>query len=219
MRRLHPSRAAGVALALLFLSPGNIWSQVRGVDPTAAQVATLLRIKGHPGQARALLTQARGPRTPREMDEVADTLLAIAATFPGNEYRSASTRTSALSALVDAGRGSSGIDDGSAGIPYAGAAARLMRLAETAQDVGIRAAALTGLVWLPDSVQYLPFLAKVAVAAQGEEAQAATGLLVHDTGPAGQAIARALYLAGTVSQWSATRTLEGAARQFGWRRP
>jgi hypothetical protein len=94
-----------------------------------------------------------------------------------------------------------------------------MRLAQTAQSGGIRAAALSGLVQLPDSVQYLPFLGKVAVTAQGEDAQAATGLLVHDTGPAGRAIARELYLAGTVTQWSAKRTLDGAAQRFGWRRP
>ncbi|MDP1860490.1 MAG: hypothetical protein Q8K82_17570 [Gemmatimonadaceae bacterium] len=73
---------------------------------------------------------------------------------------------------------------------------------------------------LPDSVAYFPFLAKVAASrTQGEEAQAAATLLVHDTGPAGLAIARELYFAGRVTQSSARSTLDGAAQEYGWRRP
>lgn len=219
MWRTHSGRDTVLALVLVAGVPSEGRSQVRGIDPTAAQVASSLRTKGHPAGARAVLTQARGPRAARQLDEVADTLASIAARFPGGDLRAVSTRAAALDALVDAGRGSTGIDDGTGGVRYAGAAVRLMRLAETAQSGGIRAAALTALVQLPDSVAHFPFLAKVAVAAQGEEAQAATTLLVNDTGPAGRAIARELYLAGRVKQWSARRTLEGAAQAFGWRRP
>ncbi|MDP1860487.1 MAG: hypothetical protein Q8K82_17555 [Gemmatimonadaceae bacterium] len=219
MWRTQSGRATVLALVLLASVTSEGRSQAGGGDPTAAQVAISLRTKGHPRQARAVLTQARGPRSAHQMDEVADTLVSIAATFPGDDLRGVSTRSAALMALVHAGRGSSGIDDGS-GVRYAGAAARLKRLAETAQGSDIRAGALLGLVQLPDSVAYFPFLGKVAASqTAGEEAQAAATLLVNDLGPAGRAIARELYLAGRVTQSSARITLDGAAQQFGWRRP
>lgn len=219
MWRTHSGRDTVLALVLVASVTSEGRSQVGGVDPTAAQVATSLRTKGHPRQARAVLTQARGPRSAHQMDEVADTLVSIAATFPGDDFNGTSTRFAALSALVDAGRGSSGIDEGKGAVRYAGAAARLMRLAEIAQDGGgIRAAALLGLVQLPDSVAYFPFLRKVA-ASQDRVARVAVTLLVFDTGPAGRVIARELYLAGTATDSIARRALAGAAQQFGWRRP
>ena len=144
--------------------------------------------------------------------------MSIAATLPGDDLDGTSPRFAALSALVDAGRGSSGIDEGKGAVRYAGAAARLMRLAESAQNSGIRAAALTGLVQLPDSVRYFPFLRKVA-ASQDRVAKVAVTLLVFDTGPAGRAIARELYLAGSASDSIARTALAGAAREFAWRRP
>ena len=221
MWRTHSGRDTVLAMILVASVTSEGRSQVGGVDPTAAQVASSLRTKGQPAGARAVLTQARGPRSAHQMDEVADTLVSIAATFPGDDLRGVSTRSAALMALVHAGRGSSGIDDEGRGpVRYAGAAARLMRLAETAQGGGIRTGAVFGLVQLPDSVAYFPFLAKVAASqTQGEEAQTAASLLVNDLGPAGRAIARELYLAGRVTQWSARRTLDGAAQSFGWRRP
>ena len=218
MWRTHSGRDTVLALVLVASVTSEARSQVGGVDPTAAQVARALRTKGHPAQARAVLTQARGARSAHQMDEVADTLVSIAATLPGDDLDGTSTRFAALSALVDAGRGSSGIDEGKGAVRYAGAAARLMRLAETAQDVGIRAAAVLGLVQLPDSVRYFPFLRKVA-ASQDRVAKVAVTLLVFDTGPAGRAIARELYLAGSASDSIARTALAGAAREFAWRRP
>ena len=219
MWRTHSGRDTVLALVLVAAVTSEGRSQVSGQDPTAAQVARALRTKGHPAQARAVLTQARGTRSAHQMDEVADTLVSIAATLPGDDLDGTSTRFAALSALVDAGRGSSGIDDeGKGAVRYAGAAARLMRLAETAQDVGIRAAAVLGLVQLPDSVRYFPFLRKVA-ASQDRVAKVAVTLLVFDTGPAGRAIARELYLAGSASDSIARTALAGAAREFAWRRP
>ena len=218
MWRTHSGRDTVLALVLVASVTSEARSQVGGVDPTAAQVARALRTKGHPAQARAVLTQARGPRSAHQMDEVADTLVSIAATLPGDDLRGTTTRSAALNALVAAGRGSSGIDEGKGAVRYAGAAARLMRLAETAQDVGIRAAAVLGLVQLPDSVRYFPFLRKVA-ASQDRVAKVAVTLLVFDTGPAGRAIARELYLAGSASDSIARTALAGAAREFAWRRP
>lgn len=215
-RGRHPFLAFVLAA---IAAPVGAAQVVVGADPTAAEVASALRIKGHPAGAASVLTQAQGPRPARELDEVADTLVVIAATFERSGVEGVSTRLAALNALVMAGRGNTGIDDGRVGIPYAGAAARLKRLATIAQSGGVRAAALNSLVSLPDSVKHFSFLAEVAVSAADETAQAATTLLVNDTGPAGLAIARQLYLAGRVTQWSAKRTLDGAAQQFGWRRP
>lgn len=205
-------------LALGTLGVPEAYAQATGVDPTAAQVAHSLRTKGNLLGARAVLTQARGRRNAQETDEMADTLVAIASTYSAPGAKGVSVRLAALNALLAAGRGNTGIDDGSGGVPYVGAPSRLKRLAETAQDAGTRSAAVYALVRLPDSVAHFSFLGHVAATARDEVAQTAATLLVNDLGPAGRAVARDLWVKGLVTQWSARNTLDGGAQKYGWRR-
>jgi hypothetical protein len=139
MRRTHSGfRAVAVAVALV--AGSELRSQTVSPDSSAVEVAASLRRDGHAGKALLVLTQAGGRQPQQVMDEVADTLVAIAVSFPGNDASGASTRAVAQTTLLRAAKGESGAVGAGIGrgIPYAGAADRFIRIAETAQDVGIR---------------------------------------------------------------------------------
>lgn len=205
-----------LALIVVCIRPTHGSAQPHG-EPTAAKVADALRTAGHSAGAVNVLTQARGPRPAQLLDDIADTLVAVATSPSSDDLRGAKMRLAAVDALMLAGRGSTLIDDGSGGVRYVGAAPRLMRLAETAPDVGIRAAALSALMALPDSLPYYRFLARVA-GSPSAAAYTATHLLIRG-GPTGLSVARDLYLANTVTDKSSRWALDGAAHEFGWTRP
>jgi len=198
----------------LFATRGLACQTVRP-EPNAVEVAARLRKSGQAGGAVAVLSQARGPEAAKKMDDIADSLVAIAVGFPGQDARGARTRGAALNALVLAGIGSSGVVGTSHGIPYRGAAERLKRISEAAEDVGIRATALLDLTKLPDRANLLPFLRQVATS-QRPVADRAVTLLAEETGPDGQSIARNLYRNGGVTQKTAKEMLDRAAFAHGW---
>jgi hypothetical protein len=186
MRRTHSGfRAVAVAVALV--AGSELRSQTVSPDSSAVEVAASLRRDGHAGKALLVLTQAGGRQPQQVMDEVADTLVAIAVSFPGNDASGASTRAVAQTTLLRAAKGESGAVGAGIGrgIPYAGAADRFIRIAETAQDVGIRGAALWALTQLPNNAGLLPFLRQVATS-QNPAAFRAVDLLADETGPAGR---------------------------------
>lgn len=205
----------GFALAItLAVTPAAV-AQAIDVEPTASEVANLLRTRGHAGTARAVLTQAYGPKSSQAMDEIADTLTAIAGEYPGKDEHSASIRRAALSTLLLAGLGHTGIVGRDRASPYPGAAKRLMLLTETADDVGIRGASIDGLLQLPDRATTLAFLRQVATS-NNKVAWFAVSCLGNRTGREGQAIARDLFRLGSVSDPTARETLDGIAKGYGW---
>jgi hypothetical protein len=196
----------------------SVHGQPMSREPTAAEVATLLRTRGHAGAAQAVLTQAYSVQPQQKMDEIADTLVVIAATFPGDDFRGAHTRGAALITLLLAGQGSSGIVGINRAVPYAGAVDRLIRIAETAQDVGISGQALDALTKLPDKSRLLPFLRQIATS-QNAAAWVAVGILIRETGPEGQTIARELCRGGLVKERNAWEDLDRLAAVYGLRSP
>lgn len=208
-------RTAAV-LGLTGFSAAEVRAQRVSSDPSPAEVASLLRTSGDPGAALSVLTQARGAQAQKKMDEIADTLVAIAISLPGSDQRSTSTRAIAQATLLQAGLGMTGIVGIDRGIPYSGATDRLMRLVETAQDVGIRGASLFALTQLPAERQLLPFLRKVATS-QNPVAYRALTILTEETGTEGRAIARELYLSGGIVQPIAREMLEHFAAMYKWR--
>lgn len=115
--------------------------------------------------------------------------------------------------MIDAerpGHGRTGIVGVEKAVPYNGAATRLMRLVETAEDIGIRGVALRALVGLPNGKDHLPFLREV-VLPQNPAALCAAVLLVRDTGPEGLAIARELWAGGRVTQPQAREYLDNVS--------
>ena len=192
-----PLSASAQSIASLEMSP----------HPSSAQVARLLRERHTVGQALGVLTQRKERRQLVELDELADTLTAVAVSkLPSDTLRNA--RLAATACLRDAGIGTDGT-------PYAGAAARLLRIAESATDVGIRAVAMRALTYQPDRTSAIRMLPGVA-SSQNVSAHVAVGLLGRDTGTAGRAALRELYMRRAVTQERALFELNGIASHYRW---
>ena len=202
--------AAGAAAFVAF----SAQAQRITPDPSAAEVGTLLRSRGKPGQALAVLTQARQPQSKARLDEMADTLTAIAIGFKGDDTLATSARMAAVTTLLTAGSGTSGSKRHSV-IPYDGAADRLMRIVDSAQTTGTRAAALYALTKVPTSGRLIPFLRKLSTS---NDPLAYGGIthLAESTGPEGLAVLRAIYESGKVSEPSAVQSLRYYAKANRW---
>ena len=190
----------------------------RKSDPSAADVAELLRTHADAGLVAWVLTQAYAPVPRARLDSIADTLAHIAITFPDENPRAAITRREAEQALSLAGSGRIGVDSGGKVIPYAGAASRLMRIVENAQDPGIRARAVTSMMLLPDTTQRLPILRKIATSRNGV-AITALEILNLKSGPEGLEVLRELHRKGLVAEPRARDYLDRAASARGWMAP
>jgi len=211
----RPSGHFALATILTLSAGADLHSQRITRDPDAAEIAALLRNQGRYGTAISVLAQSRGPEPKPKLDAIADSLVVIAISFPGNDYRGGSTRMAALRALLAAGAGESGVVGIPHGVPYTGAAARLMRMAETAEDVGISGTALWALTRLPNNAELLPYLQEFATS-QNRVAYKAVDLLARQTGPEGQAIARELYRRGRVTEPTAKDLLDRIASEYRW---
>lgn len=213
--RATPWGRLAIAMVLTLATGAELRSQRITRDPDAAEVAALLRNQGRYGGAIAVLSQARGPEPQQKMDAIADSLVVIAVSFPGDDHRGASTRMAALRALLAAGTGESGVVGIERAVPYAGAADRLMQMAETAEDVGIRGTALWALTRLPNKAKLLPYLHQFATS-RNRVAYRAVTLLARETGPEGLAMARELYRGGRVTERTAKETLDRIALANRW---
>jgi hypothetical protein len=120
-----------------------------------------------------------------------------------------------VNALTEAGVGYTGISNRSHAIPYSGAVARLARIAQSAQDMGLRAGALVGLLAQPDLQASLQLVRSVAVS-QDPLVETAVVLLGNEAGPEGLAVARELHRSGSVTQPYARSALDGIARYHRW---
>jgi hypothetical protein len=215
MRDTTQLRCPAIAALLVSLYGSLAFAQTpRLTEPTAADVARSLRTRASPGFARVVLTQALGARERHVMDEIADTLMAVAMT-PGTDELIYSVRSEAVSALTEAGVGYTGISDQIYAVPYAGAVSRLVRIAQAAQDMGLRAAALVGLLAQPDRQASLQLVRSFAVS-QDPLAEFAVITLGNNAGPDGLAIARELHRSGSVTQPYARSALDGIARYHRW---
>lgn len=187
-------------------------------DPSAADLAELLRSHAISGSVAWVLTQAYAPAPRSRLDSIADTLAHIAITFPGDDARAARTRRAAEDALALAGSGRMGTNDGGKVVPYDGAASRLMMIVEKAHDPGIRARALTSMMLLPDTARRIPTLRKVATSRNGV-AITAVEILNLQSGTEGLAVLRELRLKGLVTEPRAREYLDRTAGARGWVTP
>lgn len=213
MRDRRLSRCAVVTiLALAAVSP--LHAQARRENPSAAEAAAALRTHRRYTEAVWVLTQVHGVQPRDKMDAVADSLVAIAVGFPGRDAEATRIRAAAMTGLMMAAKGNAGGEVG--GTPYTGATERFMRIAETAKDNGVRAAALSSLTKLPATPATYAFFRKVATS-QDPVARWAVNLLDTEMGAEGQAVAHDLYRSGQVTQPEAKKALAGVAMAHGWR--
>lgn len=213
-RSSHLGCPALAALLVFAYGPLALAQTPMITEPSAADVARSLRTRASRGFALVVLTQALGSRPRHVMDEIADTLLAIAMT-PGTDPLIYSARSEAVNALTEAGVGYTGISGQTYAIPYSGAVTRLVRIAQATQDMGLRAAALVGLLAQPDRQMSLQRVRSFAVS-QDPLAETAVVLLGNEAGPEGLAIARELHRSGIVTQPYARTALDGIARYHRW---
>lgn len=179
-------------------------------EPSAGEIGALLRAEGRTGNAIRILTQ-QDRRYPSElMNEVADTLAQIAISLSrSSDFSDVDAAMTAVSTLSQAGVGEQGT-------PYAGAAERLLRIAENAEP-GISGGALSALSQLPDKRQVLTYLRRVAVSDDQAIAYMAVGNLGRYMGPEGLEVLRDLHRAGLVKEPLAQRELDALARYHGWK--
>src|SRR5690349_8263075 len=114
----------GIVIGLATVAASDMKSQAASKTTNAAEVAARLRTRGDYGFALAVLTQARGPESRRKMDDMGDSLVAIATGLRGDDQTATATRAAAQAALMLAGMGETGIVGGERGTPYAGASDR-----------------------------------------------------------------------------------------------
>ena len=183
--------------------------------PIAAQIARSVRTSGNDGRALPILTQARRSERRALMDEIADTLAAIAINPSVNDLANARARSVAIGILFQSGKGNTGLADDVPGTPYSGATSRLRRIVELSSYVENRQVALKRLASLDHSSAMLGYLRQLALSS-GRIAGTAVAILADDKGAGGRAIARELYVSGVVTDATAKRFLSTRANKYGW---
>ena len=148
------------------------------------KIAHSLRTRGGAPGARAVVIQARGDRPRVLLDEIADSLVAIAAGLPGDDSQARETRREAVKILTAAGGGNHGIVGDARAARYPGAEVRLVTLVATATDVGIRFVALASVHMIVEHARFVPHLESTARLSNPVAHRAVT-LLLDESGPAG----------------------------------
>ena len=203
MRRM---RFPALVAVLLALAPTGLAGQVQ--DTLSVRDVLAAFHQGHTSVAGRFLAQELGPRSARALDELADSLVAIATSFQPDDA-SPFEATMAASTL------------GTASLPFrsvpdTGAFERLIRVYHEAPDVGIRGGALRSLVKLPGVGRALDFIEEVAASSENT-AFIAVRILADRTGPAGLQRLRRMFEAHAVVQPGAAWTLDRIAEYHGWK--
>lgn len=181
----------------------------------ASLIARSLRTDGNDSRALPLLTQARQSERDVLLDEIADTLAAIAIERSVEDVAHARARAVAIGTLHLAGMGQHGLPGKTRGTPYAGAATRLRRIVELSYYVDARAGALKRLNSLDRSAAFPEYLRQKALLPT-IVAATAVELLADERGEEGREIARELYRSKALKNNSAIRVLEARAHARGW---
>ena len=199
-------KARGALLLILGTSANSVVAQQLFPDTSAAQISILLRTRGYGGRALRLLRQQEGTQLPSKLDAIADSLVAIATSLPGDSIREINIRYAALDILLAAGRTGSGV-------AYQGAAFRLIRIALSESPV--RGGAVYALTRLADQDAALRSLKQVATA-RASTAYVAIEQLTRNMGPSGLQLARQIYTQDLVRDDRAHDALQRIARYYGW---
>lgn len=205
-------RRVSVVAIVVAIHSAPASGQRPGHIPSAHEVGELVRKSGIGGPAIAMLTRGDGGLTLPERDAIADTLVSIAISHPGNDTGAHRVRRLALRTLARAA-----LNRGSGG-PYPGGGARLLRIVQHAPEVWARAYALSAISLLADEQEAREILRLVAVS-DNEVASDAIGHLVDRVGPEGLAILKELHRTGAVTEPRARAALAGLAYHSRWPAP
>ena len=202
---------SAIAAISLLLAPLGVSAQVSpdsGV-PTASALAAAVWSRGGNLILQRVLRQMDGPVSRARLDELADSLTAFAIRTDPDSIGVAAISV-ALNAL-----GAAAVSRG-AGIPYAGAAPRLMRIAEQGKSGG--SGALYFISRLPDRQEAMRLL-KYSAALDRPGAMAAVRYLDDSMGPEGKAALKLLYERGDIRNRFAVEQAEVVAQRERWIAP
>lgn len=194
-------------LALAVMTRGGEAQETNRI--TIRSALTQLREEGIATAAQLFLMQLRGPRTPAELDELADSLVAVAIDYQEGDPLSKQRAASAARVTI------AGAAASEEGIAYPRAFPRLVRIYEDAGEIGVEGATLWLMSLLPNAGPVLEYLEAVATSSDRAAFQAVT-VLSRDMGPAGLARLRRLHRDGEVNEPGAVQWLQRIAHQKGW---
>jgi len=142
-------------------------------------------------------------------DAFADSVVAVAMSRDSREIPGF-LRSDAVATLFSAANGPQARK-------YDGAIERLDLIAETAPQIGVRAAAIWALASLEDTTKSISLLAKIA-SSQNEAASGAVEGLAQSRGARGVAVLRKLRDQEAITEKSAKRALYAWSVHFGWQK-
>jgi hypothetical protein len=181
-------------------------------DSDAVRIAAAIRSTGNLSAAKLLLRDVDKSRSAASRDIVADSIVSIVLSTDEKSpnYGAAGN---ALTTLILAGAGPRWAAKGT---PYAGAAARLLRIAESSASIARRGTAVFGLAQMADTVTARAMLRSIAIS-NNPVAGSAIGFLHTSMGPAGIEVLHELYRDSLVTERSARSDLALLARKYSWR--
>lgn len=218
--------AFALALLVSVASAGGLRAQFPTDTLDARGVVARFRATKSAAAATRFLRQEGLRHSTRELDEVADSLVAIAVSYRrGDPLASLGAAQQALGALARSAlpgaiseltqkRAERGLPPP---IPYPHAFEKLVEVFRRGQSVGTRGGALWQLTQLGDTARAVAFLTDVAKT-NDPLAPAAIRYLSMDTGKAGFAALRRLYQTDAVVHWQAREHLQALAAVRGWKR-
>lgn len=211
-----------VGYALIASPPGLSSQATDTLDVGSVLIG--LRRTGSGSDAAAFLSQHRRARSPTELRELADSLVAIANAYRVGQAQGAQrTARAAIRALASsvkpasvAARTERFSRQGQARtpVPYDGAFDALVRIYHGSPDM--RGATLSAITDHPDTVRVVRLLADLA-SSRDLAASTAIHLLATRMGPAGLAALQRLFESDSVILPHARQALEALASRYGWR--
>ncbi|MGQ0767563.1 MAG: hypothetical protein ACT4OZ_18110, partial [Gemmatimonadota bacterium] len=182
----------------------------RELTADAAAIARTLRLQGHAGEAFEYLTERRARYTRASRDALADSLVAVALYYDGDDIESGKRRHAAVRALIDAGSMDSG------GSVYPGAGERLFHIARQPKEIA--SLAIVVLPRLANRQQAINYLRAIAVS-DSKLAFGAVERLGNDLGSERLAVLRQLHRDNLIRQSHARQSLQMFANIHGWPAP
>jgi hypothetical protein len=202
-------------LLIRFSAPAAEAHAQAAPTPDAVAIAKQLRTTGDPGPSLKVLTGRLRTLSERQVDAVADSLASFAISFPGDKSSNRVSRGVAIGTLLRSGTATDAV-------PYVGAAAHLLRIAERATDVPDRASAIFALTQLPDKGKSVRLLRDIASSTNPAAFVAVQELAGELAALGGLETLRELDRSGLVSERNARAELEwlrtsmdGASRNGG----
>ena len=203
--RFNTALTVTCVTALLGMRPLAAQSGVSAISPSS--IARTVRDSGKAGLAVWALNQRGNAISKATLDAVADTLVAVAIRSDSrNEFAPMAAVLALGSASRSGGRAS-----------YAGAAPRLLKIAENSDDLRVRGTAVSSIGMLPDRKSAISMLARIAQTNNPAALVAVQELSTRNATFGGLDELKTLFRNKSVTQKLARDALTEVAYRQGWK--